>query len=594
MSSSDKDRPTKYALLGDLLRLSAVPAVGLPLWILGISTFSYVGILPAGIIALSAASRFLLLGYRKRFEDRPTIEDISTKLILMCWASGAVSLIFLAFQFTAWIWITRYSPTLDSLTRFYNAMPMETINSMSKRAALLLRISLLALLFLTFAFAPLLSVGAARFSKSLSRFIDVGIAALLTATLFAFYGAESGGLNSVLVVLRDEEAKVRHLYRDAISKASQDILAKAVYAATKAQQDAVQSANSNPPTPGGGRDSAPPNRPSPSAGSPSDLNSWDKGIYKYVLSEDDRILREVARETREKSIGKKSAGSEVPPPSANKSGLEAIKQLDIPLEGLSGSAVNVESVEQMTKVALDAAELPAVMGPEIVRLTSETVVGAGVKDVVELLSDSAFQDGLRSMASQFVNELLTTTPTPNFAAESARKYATKLLNTPTGQMLAERMRSLQDYGAKVVERVLAFRLNPGDRVLARAEQLEILDTQHAIRGLAVMPDHLSSRSIENLENTSKSISDGYVESIARSTKNRTQLTESLATLRQRAASASTPREKSDILKSLETAAASIGARSSTDILCRCVNTRTRAVVYSFFTEQRLCQTGLPC
>ena len=95
-----------------------------------------------------------------------------------------------------------------------------------------------------------------------------------------------------------------------------------------------------------------------------------------------------------------------------------------------------ESVEQIVKVSLDAVELPPLFEATITRISNETIVGESTKEVVELFSDAVFQDGLRTIAAEFVNEFLSKSLNVSQIKAAIDRYSTKFLESPPGQRLA--------------------------------------------------------------------------------------------------------------------------------------------------------------
>jgi hypothetical protein len=64
--------------------------------------------------------------------------------------------------------------------------------------------------------------------------------------------------------------------------------------------------------------------------------------------------------------------------------------------------------------------------------------------------------------------------------------------------------------------------------------------------------------------------------------------EVLSQLKLQATNASTTEEKARAAGRLYSVALAAGVVSSNNVLCSCVNSRTRVVLYSFFTEEQNC------
>jgi hypothetical protein len=585
----------------DFFRLSLIPAIIIPLWLVGISFFSPLGALPLGTSLLAIASIVLTKKYRAAFSERPVVVEISTKLIMMCCSSLLISVAFLLFQIGVWIWAEQFSPTIQQLSDLFNKLPSKHITEISKNAALVIRIGLVLSLALTFALAPLLSAKVAKFSRGMSRAIDAATIALLTANLFLIYGTSPAGLNAVGIVLRTEQSDISSLYRNAIAKASEDILAQSIRNALAAANQATQPAQSpaSPPSstppggpggtpPGGGTDG--PSPPKPQTDPRMTLNSWENTIYDNVVIDDRRHADEIARNTsRQTVVAAHSKPEGLAPEAANKNALREFRSIVVPSGGPDTHVPNSESVEQMVKVAFDAIELPAVLQSTITQLSNETIVGESVKDVVELFSDAVFQDGLRAVAAEMVNEFLSGSLRASQVNIAIGRYASKFLETSAGEKLKAKVQSIRNYSARIVERITSYRNDRSDPVLKEAEQRQVVELQRLVRNLVVMPDKSSFTviSVEQLKRSSGQITDELIEKLTRA--NIQQRTDVLARLKLQASTAGTSVEKAKAAGRLYSVARNAGIIAASVGLCSCVDGRTGAVLYSFFTEKQNCR-----
>ena len=584
----------------DFLRLSLIPVVIIPLWLLGISLFSALGALPLGTAVLAAISIALTKKYRATFSERPIAVEIATKLIMMCWSSLLVSALFLLFQISVWIWVTRFSPTIEQLSDFLNRLPTKLISEITKETALIIRIGLVLSLALTFALAPLLSAKVAKFSRRMSQAIDIATIVVLTANLFLFYGTSPAGLNAIGVVLRTAKSDISLLYRRAVAKASEDILAQSIRNAVVAARQANSAAQSPPPQPPaspggpatppprGGSDGPPPPRP-PQTDPRMALNSWENGIYDNVIVNDRRHSREIARDTsRQTPPTAHSKPEGIAPNAANNDALQEFKKIAVMPSGPDTQVPNFESVEQMVKVALDAVELRPILQSTITQLSNETIIGEGVKDVVELFSNSVFQDGLRGVAAEMVNSFLSGALRKTDVNAAINRYATQFLGTQAGEKLKAKVQSIRDYSARVVERIVSYRNDKSNSVIREAEQPQFAELKRLVRELVVMPDqsNFAAVSVKQLKRSSGEITDDLVDKLSRA--NIPRRAEALAQLKLRATTARTTEEKARAAARVYSLAGAAGIIPSHIVPCSCVD-RTGAVLYSFFTEEKSCR-----
>jgi hypothetical protein len=150
-------------------QLAIIPAVLVPVWLLGISAFSTIGLLPAGATALALVSWVFLRNYASISKNTELSREIASKLASNFLIVSAVSLLFLVFQIIVWLFATQFSPTLGTIIFMINHLPAETIIHVSESGTLITRITLIAALIIVSLLAPLLSIRAVRISRSVSK-----------------------------------------------------------------------------------------------------------------------------------------------------------------------------------------------------------------------------------------------------------------------------------------------------------------------------------------------------------------------------------------------------------------------------------------
>ena len=113
-------------------QLAIIPAVLVPVWLLGISAFSTIGLLPAGATALALVSWVFLRNYASISKNTELSREIASKLASNFLIVSAVSLLFLVFQIIVWLFATQFSPTLGTIIFMINHLPAETLSSEPK------------------------------------------------------------------------------------------------------------------------------------------------------------------------------------------------------------------------------------------------------------------------------------------------------------------------------------------------------------------------------------------------------------------------------------------------------------------------------
>ena len=168
------------------------------------------------------------------------------------------------------------------------------------------------------------------------------------------------------------------------------------------------------------------------------------------------------------------------------------------------------------------------------------------------------------------------------------RYATQFFGTQAGEKLKAKVQSIRDYSARVVERIGSYRNDKSDPVVREAEQPQFAELKRLARELVVMPNQVNfaAVSVEQLKRSSGEITDDLVDKLSRA--NIPHRAEALAQLKLRATTARTTEEKARAAASLYSLAGAAGIIPSRIVLCSCVNSRTRAVLYSFFTEEKIC------
>src|SRR6516225_8213064 len=114
-------------IIRTLGRVALLPLIILPLWLAGISTFSTIGVLPAGTAVLALLSIMIAYRYQRLIAASSLEADIFNKLIVYFWIIFSVSFIFFIIQITIWMWADRYSTTLHEMMVLYNKLSAKII-----------------------------------------------------------------------------------------------------------------------------------------------------------------------------------------------------------------------------------------------------------------------------------------------------------------------------------------------------------------------------------------------------------------------------------------------------------------------------------
>jgi hypothetical protein len=114
-------------IIRTLGRVALLPLIILPLWLAGISTFSTIGVLPAGTAVLALLSIMIAYRYQRLIAVSSLEADILNKLIVYFWIIFSVSFIFFIIQITIWMWADRYSTTLHEMMVLYNKISAKII-----------------------------------------------------------------------------------------------------------------------------------------------------------------------------------------------------------------------------------------------------------------------------------------------------------------------------------------------------------------------------------------------------------------------------------------------------------------------------------
>jgi hypothetical protein len=599
-------------------KLALFPAVLLPIWLIGLSAFSTIGITPGGAVVLAAASVLFIRFYSRSLEEGSIVADIASKLETNCWIIFGVSVVFLVVQIATWLWVRQFSPTLYAITNAYNHLSSDYLLHLSSHVSFATRIALIIALALVIVFGPILSTRAVRVSRLISRGLDIFSMFLIASLLFSFYGEIPGGLNAARVVLRKEQNEISELYGRAVSQASQQILARAINQV--ANDDPTLSHPPNPalstpppatPGPGDGPPGPEP-KPSPRGGGPDadappqatpELNDWDREVYRSVIDQDAKRTEDTARDIRQNAKSKAAANAREP------NGQPVPEKLSPKITASSASGLttkiytfhetntlppDINAAQELASVALDATDFPDVIKPAIDQLGVQTISGKAGEELVGVMGDEIFQDALRTLASNFVGDLIAGVSAKVSGSEMLRSYASTFLDSAAGQKLRSAVQGFRGYGVAVTQRLRAYRQSGNDPIVAAAEQSTVHEMQDLIAKAAVYPksDSFSSNDwfSSSARTKSESMSRDLVAELAKASQTDASVAKKLSKIKDSAHLASRPKDKAAVLSGLLSLARASGFAASNVVLCSCVG--PQGPVYSFYTTREMCNG--PC
>ena len=589
-------------------QLAIIPAVLVPVWLLGISAFSTIGLLPAGATALALVSWVFLRNYASISKNTELSREIASKLASNFLIVSAVSLLFLVFQIIVWLFATQFSPTLGTIIFMINHLPAETIIHVSESGTLITRITLIAALIIVSLLAPLLSIRAVRISRSVSKTLDRITWCVITALLFVFFGDSPAGVNAATVVLRKEQNEIDALYRQARDDAAAKIVARSIYVAIKADETLSRGARPiavpqiGPARPPGSPAAATETGPRPASGGgtgaghanadaeekPIELNAWDKQLFDRIVDADDKSTSRTARDITIPSHNR--AQPESIPPKASTEKLTTFSRDITRVVEPSDLPKAIAPLRELSSIALDAIELPNVITPAVTRLANTTVSGRAAEQMVSLISDAIFQDALRSAASELVGDFLEGAIQSAGLNNAINRYAEKFLSSGAGQRLTSTLEWFKGYGAEISKRVVAFRAGGSDEIVELAAKSNIEQFQRMISELATFREEAPTSLRESSAETEREL----VAKAGALARENSTFAEQVGRIKQRVATASSSSDKLAAQQALLALVQAQGRVSANVVLCRCVNRRTGAVVYSFFAPQTLCISGSRC
>ena len=591
-------------------QLAVFPAVLVPIWLIGLSASSTLGIAPGGAALLGLISVFLIKFYSRSLQKGSIIADIASRLATNCWIIVSVSSFFLAIQIACWLWVTDFSPTLYAITSVYNHLSSHYVLHLSSDISFATRVALIAFLALVIFFGPILSTRALRLSRSISTVLDISTTILIAVLLFSFYGGVPGGLNAATIVLRTKQNEISELYGRAISEASHQILSRAITQIAK--DDAILSAPPAPisgaPPPTGPGSGGPGPKPSPPDGGPNtggpqpaspELNDWDGEVYTAIVKQDAKRTQDTVTEIKKSAENKlgqdapKASDQSVPKELFSK--ITASSASDLPttiysVQQKDTVAPDIKAAQELVDIALDAKDFPDVINAAIEHLRVETISGKACEELIGVMGDGILQDALRAAASNVVGDLIRGLSAGVSRSDSVQSYASAFLNSTAGQKLKSALGSFRDYRFLVTARLKAYRQGVNDPIVATAEQAAVGDVEQLISKAAVYPkvDPFSPSVFDSDSARTKSdaITDDLVTKIAEASRNNASVAKEFVKIKEMADAASTPRSKTGTLKSLLSLAQSTGIAQSDVVLCSCVG--PTGPLYSFYTTKALC------
>lgn len=471
--------------LREFSQLFVLPVILIPAWLAFVAGFSFVGLLPLGVLIVSAISVFAIRSVCRRRSGNAVLAEVGSKLTTYCVVTGAVSTCFLVLQIGFYLFLTEFSPRLSTVLAWYNSLEAGHIIECVESFALKARLAIIFVLGFNLIFFPLLSSRVARLSKMASKGIDVVGAFFVAVLLFSFYGSAPSGLNALRVELRSAHDAIDNSYKRAVARASIQFAKVMLDRAT--QQDDHLFRTSPPPGDWGGPRSggapAGPRPPTPPPGS----GIWDAELKARVLNSDERLNERMAVRTAANAAkfeGHVQSGDMLNvPPAASSSKLAQLgSALEAPQRAATRGAAPPEddlsrprdgssrqrAIREMLSTALDVAKVPEVIEPAISELVKETVSRKVIDELLKAMSDDFLTDGIRAAAVEFVDDFLKGGVSSS-DARSELGRAQALLNTKLGAALKSSLSRIQGYGSMLFDRFQSLRGGRSDPVISPLE-----------------------------------------------------------------------------------------------------------------------------
>ncbi|WP_136626164.1 hypothetical protein [Bradyrhizobium macuxiense] len=486
--------------LREFSQLFVLPVILIPAWLAFIAGFSFVGLLPLGVLIVSAISVFAIRAVCRRHSGNAVLAEVGSKLITYCMVTGAVSACFLLLQIGFYLFLTQFSPRLSTVTAWYDSLEAGHIIERVKSFALKARLAIILVLGFNLIFFPLLSSRVARLSKMASKGIDVVGAFFIAVLLFSFYGSAPSGLNALRVELRSAHDAIDNSYKRAVARASIHF-AKVMLDRATLQDDHLFRTASPPGDWGGPRPAGAPPGPRPTP-PPAGSGVWDTELKARVLNSDERLNERIASRTAANAAkfdGRGRSDALNAPPTASTSKLAELgSALDGPRGGAAregsppgddlkrpGSSQSQQrAFREMLSTALDVAKVPEVIEPAISELVKETVSGNVIKEILTAMSDDLLADGIRAAAVEFVDNYLKGAVSSADAKSELRRRASALLDTKLGASLKNALSGIRGYGSMLFDRIQSLRGGSRDPVISPREDEMIAEAKSKASGLS--------------------------------------------------------------------------------------------------------------
>ena len=484
--------------LRDFGQLFILPAVLVPAWLLAVASFSTIGLLPLGTLLIATASIAFVKSLCRRNSENALLAEIGSKLITYCAVMIVVSALFLALQVGIYLFLTQFSPTLETLVAWYNNLEAKPIFGFLEALTLKVRIAVIFAIIINLVFFPLLSPQAVRLSKLTSKLIDVVGAVAVAFLLFVFYGSSPSGLNAIRIELRSSQQSLERSYRQAVDQAALQI--------TKAVLDQSIAHNNKllqPPTdlpgnlrpPGGDI----PNGPGPQDRGPG-LGVWDSEVAARISRQGERTTRteiEKVKSSIRSAQPLQDNRSISPPPTTSNARIESFEraigeaQSDThPGDVLpqNGAADRRLAAREMIGVALDSAKFSEIVEPAVSELVKETISGEVIREVLKPLSGDVLADAVRATATELVDGFLTGVIGSAGVKSEITKRASAILDSNVGRAFKTTIDNIRGYSVAIKERIRSFRSKGGDPLISETEKYMVADVQSQISKLENFPE----------------------------------------------------------------------------------------------------------
>ncbi|BBC02396.1 hypothetical protein BE61_78590 [Bradyrhizobium elkanii USDA 61] len=487
--------------LREFSQLFVLPVILIPAWLAFVAGFSFVGLLPLGVLIVSAISVFAIRSVCRRHSGNAILAEVGSKLTTYCVVTGAVSTCFLLLQIGFYLFLTEFSPRLSTVLAWYNSLEAGHIIERVESFALKARLAIILVLGFNLLFFPLLSSRVARLSKMASKGIDVVGAFFVAVLLFSFYGSAPSGLNALRVELRSAHDAIDNSYKRAVFRVSIQFAKVMLDRAT--QQDDHLFRTSPPPGDWGGpRPAGAPAGPRPPA-PPAGSGIWDAELKAGVLNSDERLNERIAVRTAANAAkfeGHLQSGDmlNVPPAASSSKLAELGSALEAPrgaptrgmappeddLKRPRDGSSRQRAIRELLSTALDAAKVPEVIEPAISELVKETVSGKVIDEILKAMSDDFLTDGIRAAAVEFVDDFLKGVVSSSDARSELVRRSSALLDTKLGASLKSSLSRIQGYGSMLSDRFQSLRGGRSDPVISPLEDGMIAEAKSKASSLS--------------------------------------------------------------------------------------------------------------